>query len=174
MGRVDEMEVRVHGRGRDGADMAWSSSSSTAAAGRGKRDEGVGPKDTADEGRFGVLRRPMSLVRGVGIPGAQWTGAVTGVALSALESGMVDAVVCIASGSGEGGGGEVGSSWSEPKPIVARTAEEVMRGRGVKPALAPSLAVLDEIREDESIRRLLFCGVGCAVQGEDGSADTDG
>jgi hypothetical protein len=40
----------------------------------------------------------------------------------------------------------------------------VKRGRGVKPALAPSLRVLDEIRRDKSIRRLLFCGVGCAVQ----------
>jgi len=34
----------------------------------------------------------------------------------------------------------------------------------VKPALAPSLRVLDEIREDKTIKNLLFCGVGCAVQ----------
>ena len=31
-------------------------------------------------------------------------------------------------------------------------------------ALAPSLRVLDEIQKDTSITRLLFCGVGCAVQ----------
>lgn len=31
-------------------------------------------------------------------------------------------------------------------------------------ALAPSLNVLDEIKADKSIHRLLFCGVGCAVQ----------
>ena len=34
----------------------------------------------------------------------------------------------------------------------------------MKPSLCPSLAVLDEVRDDPTIRRLLFCGVGCAVQ----------
>jgi len=75
-----------------------------------------------------------------------------------LESGMVDAVVCIAN--------EVDAEmgWSKPEPILARTTDEVLRGRRVKPSLAPSLRVLDEIQEDDSIKRLLFCGVGCAVQ----------
>ena len=41
---------------------------------------------------------------------------------------------------------------------------EVLQGRRVKPSLCPSLEVLDEVRDDASIRRLLFCGVGCAVQ----------
>ena len=34
----------------------------------------------------------------------------------------------------------------------------------MKPALAPSLAVLDEVKDSTDIRKLLFCGVGCAVQ----------
>ena len=42
--------------------------------------------------------------------------------------------------------------------------EQVLRGRGVKPALAPSLAVLDELKDSTDIKKLLFCGVGCAVQ----------
>lgn len=150
MGRIDAMEGQVHGRGRDLDDAAWTD------VGGG----GAPPAPAADEARFGVLAQPIALARGVGIEGAQWTGCVTSVALSMLESGMVDAVVCIA--SGEGGDGV--SSWSEPEPILARTAEEVLKGRGVKPALAPSLKVLDDIRSDKSIRRLLFCGVGCAVQ----------
>mmetsp|Transcript_47861 Transcript_47861/g.144765 ORF Transcript_47861/g.144765 Transcript_47861/m.144765 type:complete len:281 (+) Transcript_47861:190-1032(+) len=148
MGRIDSMESHVHGRGRDLEDMAWTA------------EDGAPPMPNADEARFGVLAQPIALARGVGIQGAQWTGCVTSVALSMLEADMVDAVVCIASGESKDGL----SSWSEPEPIVARTTEEVLRGRGVKPALAPSLKVLDEIRDDKSIRRLLFCGVGCAVQ----------
>jgi coenzyme F420-reducing hydrogenase beta subunit len=76
-----------------------------------------------------------------------------------LESGKVDAVVCIANGKD--------GKWSSSEPILAKTPEDVMRGRGVKPALAPSLRVLDDIRNDKSIKKLLFCGVGCAVQGKD-------
>jgi len=89
--------------------------------------------------------------------GAQWTGAVTSIALSMLETKKVDAVVCVAGGSGE-------EDWSVPEPIIARTADDVLRGRGVKPSLSPNLRVLDEIQRDSSIKRLLFCGVGCAVQ----------
>ena len=144
MGRMDDLEVKVHGRGRNLNDMAWSE---TAAV-----DDNI-DTGSADEGRFGVLHRPVMLAKGIE-KDAQWTGVVTGIAVSMLESNMVDAVVCI-------GGGD---DWSQPEPILARSAEDVLRGRGVKPALAPSLRVLDEIKGDESIRRLLFCGVGCAVQ----------
>ena len=143
MGRMDDLEVKVHGRGRNLNDMAWSD----AAA----NDDGS--TGLADEGRFGVLHRPVMLAKGIEKE-AQWTGVVTGIAVSMLERKMVDAVVCIAGGD----------DWSEPEPIIARSVDDVFRGRGVKPALAPSLRVLDEIKADPSIRRLLFCGVGCAVQ----------
>jgi coenzyme F420-reducing hydrogenase beta subunit len=150
MARMDGLEVKIHGRSRDVANMEWSDDSSS------KEESGL-----ADEGRFGVCHQPMLLARGIGIPNAQWTGCVTGIALSMLEAGMVDAVVCIANeSSGENG------QWCIPEPIIAKTTEDVLRGRGVKPALAPSLRVLDEINRDTTIRKLLFCGVGCAVQGE--------
>jgi coenzyme F420-reducing hydrogenase beta subunit len=127
MGRLQDMEQVVHGRSRDHLD------------------------------RFGVLHSPIQLARGAeNIKNAQWTGVVTSIAVSMLESGMVDAVVCI-------GGGEQ-DDWSSPEPILAKTVPDVLRGRGVKPSLAPSLRLLDEIRADSSIRKLLFCGVGCAVQ----------
>lgn len=142
MARIDDLEVQVHGRRREGM-MLWSDETTTIEA-------------TADEGRFGVMHQPMMLARGVGIPNAQWTGCVTGIALSMLEAGVVDAVVCVANESSD--------KWSSPQPIIAKTKEDVLRGRGVKPALAPSLNMLDEIKQDTSIRRLLLCGVGCAVQ----------
>ena len=135
MGRMDDLEVKVHGRGRKLNDMAWSDAPANDGDSTG----------LADEGRFGVLHRPVMLAKGIE-KDAQWTGVVTGIAVSMLESNMVDAVVCIAGGD----------DWSEPEPILARSVGDVLRGRGVKPALAPSLRVLDEIKADKSIRRL-FC-----------------
>eukprot|EP00571_Detonula_confervacea_P007033 CAMPEP_0172322618 /NCGR_PEP_ID=MMETSP1058-20130122/46417_1 /TAXON_ID=83371 /ORGANISM="Detonula confervacea, Strain CCMP 353" /LENGTH=394 /DNA_ID=CAMNT_0013038409 /DNA_START=400 /DNA_END=1584 /DNA_ORIENTATION=+ len=122
--------------------------------------EGAGA-EVAEEARFGVMHRPMVLGTGKRVEGAQWTGVITGIAVSMLEAGTVDAVVCIASkGDGDGNNGE----WSDPEPILARTVDQVLRGRGVKPALAPSLRVLDELKNSSDIKKLLFCGVGCAVQ----------
>ena len=141
-GNIDGMEERVHGRRRNLNDFMSNNDDN----------------NTADEARFGVMHSPMVLARGKQIPNAQWTGCVTGIAVSMLEAGMVDAVVCIASSGDDG--------WSNPEPILARTVEEVMRGRGVKPALAPSLRVLEELERSTDVKRLLFCGVGCAVQGE--------
>ncbi|KAL7533588.1 hypothetical protein ACHAXR_005331 [Thalassiosira sp. AJA248-18] len=144
---IDGLEESVHGRVRKLDDMVW---------------EGAGA-EMAEEARFGVMHRPMTLARGKKIQGAQWTGAVTGIAVSMLEAGMVDAVVCIASKEDNGDGNEEGG-WSNPEPILARTVDEVLRGRGVKPALAPSLRILDELKNSPDIKKLLFCGVGCAVQ----------
>jgi len=120
--------------------------------------------DDLSEAYFGVHDRIL-LARG-NIGDAQWTGVTTGIALAWLESGAVDAVVV--AGSKEGAEG-----FAEPVPLLCRTPEEVLKGRRVKPSLCPSLAVLDEIQADESIKRLLFCGVGCAVQAlrSVGSAD---
>lgn len=139
---IDGMEEIVHGRKRNLEDLAGGASDANAA----------------EEARFGVMHRPMMLARGRCIPNAQWTGCVTGIAVSMLEAGMVDAVVCIACRE------DGDAQWSEPEPILARSVMEVMRGRGVKPALAPSLRILDELRESPDVKKLLFCGVGCAVQ----------
>ncbi|CAM9824315.1 unnamed protein product, partial [Heterosigma akashiwo] len=150
MSRIDRMEEVVHGRARDNSDIAWSESGS---AGRSVAK--------ADEARFGVMYQPMWVCKGTDT-GAQWSGVVTGIAISMLESKMVDAVVCIS--SKQNGHGETGQEWSEPEPIIAKTTEEVLSSRGVKPCLAPSLKVLDDIKADSSIKKLLFCGVGCSVQ----------
>lgn len=162
MARIDTMEVKVHGRGRDVVNMVWSDY--TGGGGGSSKETSAGGV-LADEGRFGVLYQPIMLARGAGIPNAQWTGCVTGIALSMLTCGMVDAVVCIAN-TVQDEGEKDEQAWISPEPIIAKTPEDVLRGRGVKPALAPSLNVLDEIQRDTTIRKLLVCGVGCAVQGE--------
>lgn len=159
MARMDKMEEKVHGRKRNLSNIVWSNGNNNNSNNNKKKDiSGI-----AEEARFGVLHQPMMLAQGVGIPNAQWTGCVTAIALSMLESGTVDAVVCIANKHDDESNNN--NSWAYPEPILAKTAEDVLKGRGVKPSLAPSLRVLDEIRNDKSIKKLLFCGVGCAVQG---------
>ena len=155
MARIDDMEERVHGRNRNSSNITWSSSSSSSSS-LSSGDDSSEP----DEARFGVLHEPIWLAQGNRVQNAQWTGVVTGICLAMLESNQVDAVVCIASSSNTTGS----NNFASPEPILARSTDDVLRGRGVKPALAPSLRVLDEIQNDPSIRRLLFCGVGCAVQ----------
>jgi len=113
-----------------------------------------------NELRFGILHQPIQLVRGKNMNGAQWTGATTSIALAMLETNQVDAVVCVAQGDDNNDDDD----WSLPNPIIARSAQDVLRGRGVKPSLSPNLRVLDEIQRDDTIQRLLFCGVGCSVQ----------
>ena len=132
-----------------GDGMARAESLEASVHGRARRID-----ESLDEAHFGV-HETIVLARGF-LNNAQWTGVATGVALAWLESGEVDAVVVTGSDARDGFGA--------PQPILCRTPAEVLQGRRVKPSLCPSLQVLDEIAGDPSIRRLLFCGVGCAVQ----------
>jgi coenzyme F420-reducing hydrogenase beta subunit len=151
MSRMDLLEERVHGRHRHHQQFALDQKLSD-----GYVDD--------DEARFGVLYRNDSifLAQGCGIRQAQWTGCVTAIAIAMLESKLVDAVVVCIAASDESSSDLLG--WCSPVPWIAKTVDDVLRGRGVKPSLAPSLKVLDQIQADTSIRKLLFCGVGCAVQ----------
>lgn len=111
MSRAESLEASIHGRPRS-----------------------YDPSDLS-EAHFGV-HEDILYARGA-VEGGQWSGVCTGVALAALEGGLVDAVVVASSAEGGFGGGE---------PLLAYTAEEVMRGRRVKPSLCPSLAVLDQVK----------------------------
>ena len=137
MSRAEGLEEVVHGRGRK-----YDVDASDDAAGLA-------------ECHFGV-HSTIALAR-ANVEGAQWTGVTTAIAISWLESGAVDAVVVAGSDADSG-------SFGSPRPVLCRTRAEVMQGRRVKPSLCPSLEVLDEVRDDPTIKRLLFCGVGCAVQ----------
>lgn len=89
-----------------------------------------------------------------------WTGLVTSMACALLAAGRVDAVLCVASAA------ESPKKRLEPRPILARTVEEVLKCGGVKPMLSPNLLPLEELWQvrGEDIKRLLFIGVGCQVQ----------
>lgn len=128
MSRVEALEPRVHGRARD--------------------------TTNDDELHFGVTKRMAYATNTPGIEGAQWTGIVTQIAIEMLQSGKVDAVVCVQSDENDR---------FTPKPIVARTVEDIMKARGVKPTLSPNLNVLATV-EALQVKKLLFIGVGCQVQ----------
>lgn len=114
--------------------------------------------DDDHELRYGVTASTFFARARAPLPGAQWTGVVTRLAVAALEAGIVDAVVCVQASEGDP---------LTPKPVVARTAADVVAARGVKPVLSPSLAVLPTIEalaSDGAITSILFIGVGCQVQ----------
>jgi 7-hydroxymethyl chlorophyll a reductase len=126
MGKMDTLEPLVQGRGRQGD----------------------------RERRFGVHTEMVYAKMNPPIPGAQWTGVVTALAIAMLRHNLVDGVVCVQSEPGDR---------FQPRPVIATTVEDILQARGVKPTLSPNLNIL-ECLEASGLKRMLFCGVGCQVQ----------
>jgi len=115
--------------------------------------------DNEDELYFGVAEAILPLrVPAEERPAKRaWTGVITSIACEMLRAGRVDAVLCVGSASPD--------RPLEPRPMLARTVEEVLASGGVKPMLSPNLRPLEELRSGHrDVRRLLFIGVGCQVQ----------
>ncbi|GBG65632.1 hypothetical protein CBR_g51515 [Chara braunii] len=110
--------------------------------------------ESTDEFHFGVHKEILFAKKKEPVLGAQWTGIVTTIAVEMLRSGKVEAVVCVQSDP---------DNRFQPYPVLARTPEEVLAARGVKPMLSPNLNTLALV-EAAGVKRLLFCGVGCQVQ----------
>lgn len=128
MARLDAHEAAAHDRGRD--------------------------LESEAELLFGVHQEILYARNRPAVEGAQWTGIVTQIAIEMLESGAVEAVVCVQSDPGDR---------FAPKPVVARSRQDILAARGVKPTLSPNLSVLATV-EALDVKRLLFIGVGCQVQ----------
>jgi 7-hydroxymethyl chlorophyll a reductase len=115
--------------------------------------------DDDHELRYGVTAATFFARAADPVPGAQWTGVVTRIALAALDQRLVDAVVCVQASPDDP---------LSPRPVVARSAADVLAARGVKPVLSPTLAVLPTLEalagEGGGVRSVLFIGVGCQVQ----------
>ncbi len=126
--RFDAMETEAHGRRRD--------------------------LDNENELYFGVHQRMITARLRAPIAGAQWTGIVSRIGVRALETGLVDAVLCV---------GQSPEDRFTPVPTLARTPEEVLAARVNKPTLSPNLEVLEQL-PGSGIRRLLAIGVGCQIQ----------
>jgi coenzyme F420 hydrogenase subunit beta len=126
--QFEAMEERVHGRSRD--------------------------LNNEDELYFGVSERMLSARLRQPIEGAQWTGIVSRIGVRSLESGLVDAVLCV---------GQSPDDRFTPVPVLARTPEEVLAARVNKPTLSSNLEVLEQL-PGSGIRRLMAIGVGCQIQ----------
>ncbi|WP_216908333.1 Coenzyme F420 hydrogenase/dehydrogenase, beta subunit C-terminal domain [Synechococcus sp. CCY 0621] len=110
--------------------------------------------DDEDELYFGVHQRMVTARLRQPIEGAQWTGIVSRIGVRALETGLVDAVLCVQQSPDDR---------FTPVPVLARTPEEVLAARVNKPTLSPNLEVLEQL-PGSGIERLLAIGVGCQIQ----------
>jgi len=110
--------------------------------------------DNPDELYFGVHKSMTAARKSEPIPGAQWTGIVSTIAIEMLNRGMVEGVVCVQNTKEDRFG---------PMPVIARTPEEILAARVNKPTLSPNLSVLEQV-EHSGMKRLLVIGVGCQIQ----------
>ena len=110
--------------------------------------------DNSDELYFGVQQEMMAARKKEPIPGAQWTGIVSSIAIEMLNNGIVEGVVCVQNTK---------EDRFQPMPVIARTAEEILAAKVNKPTLSPKLSVLEQI-EQSGMKRLLVIGVGCQIQ----------
>lgn len=126
--QIPELEAQTHGRSRD--------------------------LENSDDLYFGVSQDMMAARKTEPIPGAQWTGIVSTIAIEMLTRGMVEGVVCVQNTEDDR---------FQPKPIIATTPEEILAAKVNKPTLSPNLSVL-ELVEQSGMKRLLVIGVGCQIQ----------
>lgn len=110
--------------------------------------------DNQDDWYFGVHQTMMAARKHEPIPGAQWTGIVSSIAIQMLTRGMVEGVVCVQN---------TDEDRFQPKPVIARTPEEILAARVNKPTLSPNLSILEQV-EQSGMKRLLVIGVGCQIQ----------
>ena len=100
-----------------------------------KKTHGVSPGVSVSLPQDGV--RPIQVTQAFRPEKRAWTGVVTSVAVEMLQQQLVDAVLCVGSVSPE--------RPLEPRPILARSVEEVLECGGVKPMLSPNLLPLEEL-----------------------------
>ncbi len=108
----------------------------------------------ADDLYFGVHDQMIAARKIEPIPGAQWTGIVSTIAIQMLENGLVEGVVCVQNSPDDR---------FEPQPIIARTREEILAAKVNKPTLSPNLSVLEQVA-NSGLKKLLVIGVGCQIQ----------
>ncbi|HEY9805405.1 MAG TPA: coenzyme F420 hydrogenase/dehydrogenase beta subunit N-terminal domain-containing protein, partial [Candidatus Obscuribacterales bacterium] len=94
--------------------------------------------DNQDEWYFGVSQDMMAARKTEPIEGAQWTGIVSTIAIEMLNRGLVEGVVCVQN---------TDEDRFQPKPVIARTPEEILAARVNKPTLSPNLSVLEQIEQ---------------------------
>lgn len=105
------------------------------------KNHGVSPGVSVSLPQDGV--RPIQVTQAFRPEKRAWTGVVTSVAVEMLQQQLVDAVLCVGSVSPE--------RPLEPRPILARSVEEVLECGGVKPMLSPNLLPLEELWQAQNM-----------------------
>lgn len=126
--QIPALETQTHGRSRD--------------------------LDKEDDLYFGVHQQMIAARKIEPIPGAQWTGIVSTIAIEMLEQGIVEGVVCVQN---------TAEDRFQPMPIIARTRADILAARVNKPTLSPNLSILEQIAAS-GLKKLLVIGVGCQIQ----------
>lgn len=121
------LETAVHGRARD--------------------------PERGDELFFGPYTALLRARLRAPLDGAQWTGITTRLCERLLESGAVDAVICV--------GPDAQDRW-KPVPHLITRAGDMAACRGMRMGFSPSLALLEPARA-AGHRRIAFVGVPCQV-----------
>ena len=126
--QIAELEIQSHGRSRD--------------------------LNQENDLYFGVHQDMMAAQKIDPIPGAQWTGIVSTIAIEMLTKGLVEGVVCVQNTK---------EDRFQPLPIIATTPEEILAAKVNKPTLSPNLSILEQV-EKSGMKKLLVIGVGCQIQ----------
>ncbi|MDX2272692.1 MAG: Coenzyme F420 hydrogenase/dehydrogenase, beta subunit C-terminal domain [Cyanobacteriota bacterium] len=136
--QIEALEQQTHGQSRAIEDATNSATRQS-------------PTDTD---YFGVHQAMLTARKRDPIAGAQWTGIVSTIAIAALEQGWVEGVICVQADE---------TDRFQPRPVLARTAAEILAAKVNKPTLSPNLSVLETVKQS-GCRRLLVIGVGCQIQ----------
>jgi hypothetical protein len=103
-----------------------------------------------DELRFGITLERFNAVMKKPLQGAQWSGIITAISTSALETDLVDGVVTLH-----------GTTF-QPKAVLATTRQEILEARGNKPVLSPVLQALHTAWK-KNLKKLFVVGAACHV-----------
>jgi coenzyme F420 hydrogenase subunit beta len=109
--------------------------------------------ERGDELFFGTYQKLWRASLKAPRPGAQWTGITTRVGERLLETGAVDAVLCMAP--------DPDDTW-KPRPVIVTRAEDMAQCRGMRMGYAPLLALLEPARA-AGHRRIALIGIPCQV-----------
>ncbi len=113
------------------------------------------PRDPArgDERFFGPYLAMHRARMATPAPGAQWTGLTTGLGQRLLETGTVDAVICM--------GPDPKDRW-RPQPLIITDPAGMAQARGMRMGYAPLLAALEPARA-AGHRRIAVIGIPCQI-----------
>jgi coenzyme F420 hydrogenase subunit beta len=104
-----------------------------------------------EEAFFGVTQTMLRARLTPAAPGAQWTGITTALGAALLQTGAVDAVLCVAP--------DPADRW-KPLPVIVTDPAAMAQVRGMRMGYAPTLALLEPARAAGHCR-IAMIGIPC-------------